>query len=121
MLARSRIPPVVMKRGTTKAEDVAGVNVEVARATGAMVVRPTAETPQALVGGAAAAGMAAATTTLPITASDPATLTALLRIRFTSVPFIGDCDCVVPAAGGAGAAAVPTLACYCGSDIAHSG
>jgi hypothetical protein len=34
--------------------------------------------------------MATATTAPPITASDPATLTALLRIRFTSIPFIGD-------------------------------
>ena len=71
------------------------------------MIGPLAETPQALASGSAPAGAAAAAAAAPITASDPATLTALLRIRFTAVPFVGDCDCVVPIAGGAGAAAVP--------------
>ena len=53
-----------------------------------MVTGPVAETPQAVEGGGAApAGAAAAAVAAPITASEPATLTALLRIRFTSVPF----------------------------------
>src|SRR5437899_2711062 len=69
-----------------KLEATCGVLKKVASATGLMWMKPPAETPQALVGGAAPAGMAAATTAPPISASDPATLTALLRIRFTVSP-----------------------------------
>ena len=50
---------------------------------------PKAEIPQALVGGGTApAGAAAAAIAPPINPSDPATLTALLRIRFTDIPFM---------------------------------
>src|ERR1700729_1556222 len=82
---------------------------------------PKAEIPQALVGGGVApAGAAAAAIAPPTSASDPATLTALLRILFTGVPFIGDVTALSDC-WGASAAAVPALACSCGPESVRSG
>src|ERR1700722_8617287 len=62
----------------------------------------------------APAGAAAAANAPPTPASDPATLTALLRIRFTGVPFIVVVTGLFRLLAERGAAAVPALACPAG-------
>ena len=86
-VARSVMVLVASSPAMFALDATAGLKVGVASATGLSVIRPAASAPQAwLPGGLANAGAPPATRAPPISASDPAAVTAAVIMRFIVFP-----------------------------------